>query len=116
MKLFVYGTLKEGNRLNYLLSSDSCKKICDGTLKGFDMYTNGYYPYIVPVEDLTRTVTGEVWEVNSEPIMSDLRSIEREYEETEVDVYTEGGKERCLAYVYKNDIRDSWDKIENGTF
>lgn len=118
MKLFVYGTLKTGYPLNdhTLGSNENCKKVSDGVIHGFDMYSNGYYPYIVEVEDKTHTVTGEVWEVNDSILMTELRSIEREYEETEVEVTVDGGVETCIAYVYKRDVRDSWSKIESGIF
>lgn len=118
MKLFVYGTLKTGYPLNqYTLGSNSnCKKVSDGVIHGFDMYSNGSYPYIVQVEDKTHTVTGEVWEVNDSILMTELRSIEREYEETEVDVTVDGGVETYIAYVYKRDVRESWSKIESGIF
>ncbi len=118
MKLFVYGTLKTGYALNShtLGSNKNCKKVSDGVIHGFDMYSNGSYPYIVEVEDKTHTVQGEVWEVNDSILMTELRSIEREYEETEVEVTVDGGKETCIAYVYKRDVRESWSKIESGIF
>lgn len=115
MRLFVYGTLKRGYPLNaHTLGSDpSCKFIEEGTIDGYDMYSNGSYPYIVEGKG---QVKGEVWEVNNSVMLTQLRSIEREYEETEVLVTTENGSETCLAYVYKNDVRDSWSKIESGEF
>lgn len=118
MRIFVYGTLKEGYGLNsYLLASNNnCKKISDGVIHGFDMYTNGFYPYIVEVDDKTHTVTGEVWEINDSILMTELRLIEREYDETEVEVEIDGGVETCLAFVYKRDVRESWSKIESGIF
>ena len=118
MKLFVYGTLKTGYAFNShtLGSNKNSKKVSDGVIHGFDMYSNGSYPYIVEVEDKTHTVTGEVWEVNDSILMTELRSIEREYEETEVEVLTDEGVETCIVYVYKNDIRGSWSKIEDGIF
>lgn len=118
MKLFVYGTLKTGYPLNdnTLGSNENCKKVSDGVIHGFDMYSNGFYPYIVETDDKTHTVTGEVWEVNDSILMTELRSIEREYEETEVEVEVDGGVETCIAYVYKREVRESWHKIESGIF
>lgn len=124
MRLFVYGTLKTGYPLNQhtLGSNPNSKKISDGTIHGFEMYSNGFYPYIVKVptsqklEDNTKTVKGEVWEVNDSILMTELRSIEREYDETPVMVTTDGGQEECIAYVYNGEIRASWNKIESGVF
>lgn len=118
MKLFVYGTLKTGYALNShtLGANKNSKKVSDGVIHGFDMYSNGSYPYIVEVDDKTHTVKGEVWEVNDSILMTQLRSIEREYDETEVDVTVDGGTEVCIAYVYKGDVRDSWSRILSGVF
>lgn len=117
MRIFVYGTLKSGHNLNkFTIGSDnSSKKICDGYILGYDMYTNGFYPYIIK-SDTTNKVTGEVWEINDSVVMSELRLIERQYEEREVNVITEDGNENCIAFVYENSISPSWNKVEDGIF
>lgn len=118
MRLFVYGTLKRGFTLNeHTIGGDnSCRYIGEGKIEGFDMYSNGSYPYIVPVEDKSHKVSGEIWEVNDSVMMTRLRGIECEYQETTVQVVTELGVEDCIAYVYMRDVRESWTKIESGIF
>ena len=67
MKLFVYGTLKEGYALNYVLSKS--KKIGDyiTKTKGF-MMTGFWYPYIWRKEGSKYGIKGELYEVNNEEI------------------------------------------------
>ncbi len=116
--IFVYGTLKTGYGLNKhtIGSSDLCRKICDGKILGFEMYSNGSYPYILPVEDVTKEIQGEVWKVNSDEMMDTLRGIEGEYQETKVQVTTPEGNMECIAYVYMGEPRQYWSKIESGIF
>lgn len=72
MKLFVYGTLKEGYALNYVLSKS--KKI--GTYitkrKGF-MMTGFWFPYVWEKRDSNYSIKGELYEVDQ----NDLRTANR---------------------------------------
>jgi gamma-glutamylaminecyclotransferase len=43
-RLFVYGTLRQGNGNNYLIKGS--RKEEDGVIHGFDMYTHGGFPMI----------------------------------------------------------------------
>lgn len=112
MKLFVYGTLKRGQRLNQYLGNSNF--IETGIARNFSLYTNGSYPYML--EDQGGVVHGEIFEVNNAVVMTQLRSIEREYSEEIIQVETVDGIEDCYAYVYMGDIREYWTKIDNGNF
>ena len=62
--VFVYGTLRKGGRLHGYLRDQGF--ISQATLPGFGMYPagRGFYPGIVPRDG--HTVTGEVWEVDTD--------------------------------------------------
>lgn len=61
--LFVYGTLKKGFCNNSVMGDSEF--VCEGTLSGFEMYSLGGFPAIVPSESLHCTVHGELWRVMS---------------------------------------------------
>ena len=100
MKLFVYGTLKEGYALNYVLSKS--KKI--GTYitkrKGF-MMTGFWFPLGWEKKDSQYKIKGELYEVNPD----DLRNANRielgaGYEFKEID-------KGVFGYIYpkKKDLK-----------
>ena len=100
MKLFVYGTLKEGYALNYVLSKS--KKI--GTYitkrKGL-MMTGFWFPLVWEKKDSQYRIKGELYEVNTD----DLRNANRielgagyEFKEIDKGIY---------GYIYpkKKDLK-----------
>lgn len=100
MKLFVYGTLKEGYALNYVLSKS--KKI--GTYitkrKGL-MMTGFWFPLVWEKKDSQYRIKGELYEVNAD----DLRNANRielgagyEFKEIDKGIY---------GYIYpkKKDLK-----------
>lgn len=60
-KVFVYGTLLEGEPNNYLLASS--EKLGDAEVTGLEMYSLGAFPACVQSEYIEDVVHGEVWEV-----------------------------------------------------
>ena len=84
--LFVYGTLKKGYSLNaHTLTAKHNSPFVDflgeATIEGYEMFSNGSFPYIMSGDG---TITGEVYEVRSEELLQTLREIEGAYEETPV--------------------------------
>lgn len=72
--LFVYGTLKQGFGNNRVMraSKDADGKaigdsvfLCEASLPGYEMYSLGGFPAIVPTEDKNSVVIGELWRVVS---------------------------------------------------
>lgn len=59
IRLGVYGTLKKGNRLNYVLKDS--KFLGEIEIPGFDMYSLGYYPAI---ERGSGSILAEIYEVS----------------------------------------------------
>lgn len=95
MKVFVYGTLRQGGRFNALLSRSQF----EGTafLPEYDLYNlGGDVPGIVPGEG---TVKGEVYDID-EMVLRHLRMLEAGYIETSVVVLCEGDETETIAYVW----------------
>lgn len=61
-KVFVYGTLREGERSHDLLRG--AEKVADARLPGYDMYKVGWFPGIKPNPDNKEGVVGEIYEVD----------------------------------------------------
>ncbi len=107
-KIFVYGTLKKGYGLNQHLGKDNF--ICEGRLKGFDMYGNKHYPAIVKGNN---TINGEIYKVSQE-ILQILDSIEVNFDREVYEVTgTKGKKHLCYVYVL-NYIPMGWEYIKEG--
>ena len=95
VKVFVYGTLKRGFRLNPYM--ENSKFLAEDTLKGFDIYSNGSFPMIVRGQG---EVKGEVFEVpvNLLPILDE---IECAYTRTKVNTHQFKG---VFVYIYNHDV------------
>ncbi|MCS7019613.1 MAG: gamma-glutamylcyclotransferase family protein [Cytophagales bacterium] len=94
MKIFVYGTLRAGGSNHYLLQNARlvAKEVY---LSHYKMYNFGPYPFVVPCEDASRTIVGEIYEIS--PDM--LPSLDR-LEGTEEGLYERIFDERIEAWLY----------------
>jgi len=107
MKLFVYGTLKEGYALNYVLSKSKKLGTYITKRKGF-MMTGFWFPYVWEKRDSNYSIKGELYEVDQ----NDLRTANRielsaGYELMEID-------KDVWGYVYpKKKDRRSLNIIKN---
>ena len=111
IKIFVYGTLKKGYALNNELRDS--KFIGNGIIKGYKMYSNGYFPMITK-GDKSNAVTGEIYEVSDEETLRVLDMIEGAYIRTkEKALLTNGQKIDVEVYVYRYLINDC-QKIKTG--
>ena len=63
--LFVYGTLKKGKCNHHVLGTNA-KFLGTGTVVGFDLFSNGYYPYAVLTNSNHKCISGEVYEIDDE--------------------------------------------------
>lgn len=72
MKLFVYGTLKEGYGLSYVLSKSKKLGTYITKRKGF-MMTGFWFPYVWEKRDSNYSIKGELYEVDQ----NDLRTANR---------------------------------------
>ncbi len=111
--LFVYGSLKKGKKLHYLISE--LNFIGRGILRGFDMYLVSWYPAVVKGSG---KVFGEIYEINEE-VLKILDKVEDEgklYNRTVVNIETEWG-ELLPAYIYiYNGSIENLEKIPSGNF
>lgn len=72
-KILVYGTLRKGEG-NHSLLRDS-KLLETVRVPGYRMYSNGGFPYSVPVDDESCVITGEIYHVN-DAVLEDLDGLE----------------------------------------
>lgn len=82
MKLFVYGTLKEGFRLHYVLKG-SKKLEGQRTVNGFKLIPMPGFPAAIPDPD--SSISGEVYKVIDEHVIKSLDIIEGAYNRTKVN-------------------------------
>jgi gamma-glutamylcyclotransferase (GGCT)/AIG2-like uncharacterized protein YtfP len=67
VRLFVYGTLKSGQRANHLLAGGVC--LGPATLPGgFALYDLGDHPGLIEDPDSKDVIEGELWEVPEQAI------------------------------------------------
>lgn len=91
MKVFVYGTLKQGFSNHHWMLEAGGKLICEASLFGFEMYSLGAFPAAVP--GIGR-IEGEVYEVEDISILDTLEGYPHFYNRTLAE--TQEG----LAWVY----------------
>ena len=92
-KVFVYGTLMNGESNHHFLEESICLGIA--AIEGYEMYNVGWYPAIVPGKN---TIPGELYEVHE----NDMTSIDML--EGEGSLYIRKCKEttdKSLAYIYE---------------
>jgi len=103
-RLFVYGTLKRGESLHYLLAK--ARFLGEGTVRGFALYDLGEYPAVRPAS-AEACVRGEVYEVNP-GLFEILDRVEDEYERREVPVtLTEGRTLTAWIYIYRDPLPET---------
>ncbi len=68
-KIFAYGTLRKGGTAHHLM--DGCKLLEEGiTFSGFKLYDAGEYPFAFYTADPADIITGDMFEINQEIIIS----------------------------------------------
>lgn len=67
VKIFAYGTLRKGSKGHRFLQSATLLAE-NQKLKGFRMYDNGFYPFVIPVENQEEYIVGEIYEIPEEAL------------------------------------------------
>ncbi|MCR6639819.1 MAG: gamma-glutamylcyclotransferase [Sporocytophaga sp.] len=68
-KIFVYGTLRKRGAAYHLMSG--CKLLEEGiTVTGFKLYDAGEYPFAFYTADPADIITGDMFEINEEILVS----------------------------------------------
>ena len=108
MKLFVYGTLKRGFGNHAVLRG--AEFIGKASLQGFEMYSLGGFPGIIPVTGFS-WVEGELYEVSDFLHLDRLEGYNPEtkrgmYLREEVSVVPENSEEpvACEVYVWNREV------------
>lgn len=103
MKVFVYGTLKRGFRLNPVLSNSFF--VGETIVEGYDMFSLGAFPAIKSGEG---SVHGEVYEVDERTlsVLDQIEGVPHLYVRQKIQ--TPLGE--CFAYIMED--ADQYEKID----
>lgn len=115
-RCFFYGSLREGH-YNHAHFLRDVPVVARGSLKGFDLYSLGAYPMIVPGDG---TVVGEVFDVDSRTFaMIDRMELGAGYRREQAAVDTPEGLIQATVYVYDRAARGAkvpsgdWNEVMN---
>ncbi len=106
-KVFVYGTLKKGGRLNHYL--DESRFVENKIIKGYSLYNLGWFPGIQFTGEETDVVHGEVWEISGDT----LTILDRV--EGVPTLYTRIEDDDMFLYLYNGDV-SNYGQIKTGIF
>ena len=112
-KLFLYGTLRRGEALHYILEKFNPIFKGLGILKEYKMYCNYFYPFIIKGSESDKVI-GEVYEFSEEDyfkIIKDLDMIEGNYDRTIVTIELNQKNIKAETYISKYPV-DKEDKID----
>jgi gamma-glutamylcyclotransferase (GGCT)/AIG2-like uncharacterized protein YtfP len=109
VKLFVYGTLRKGERKKHFLKN--CLFIGYAKAKGYLLYNLGVFPAMVEGDG---EVVGEVYEI-PESLLKELDWFERvpySYRRELIEVMFEDGQTMYVyAYIYNENIEEKGGKL-----
>lgn len=101
VNLFVYGTLRKGHGLNHYLKGFDYLGLAK--IKGFYMFTNGYYPMIKKGKNI---IIGEVYQIPKDhPQLKVLDSIESQYTRTKIKAKLNNKIVEVETYIYNYDVK-----------
>jgi gamma-glutamylcyclotransferase (GGCT)/AIG2-like uncharacterized protein YtfP len=109
--LFVYGTLRQGQRYHHTLGKARFMGIAESA-RGFKIITRAPpddpegYPVALEAPENTCKITGELYEIDGESLkaVDGLENYPAEYDRREYEFVTaEGKRVTALMYVGKND-------------
>lgn len=120
--IFVYGSLRTGEYNNDLLIRST--KLCDASIRGFDLYSLGVYPAIIPSSDLNHLVYGEVFRADpGEFLRIDRMELGAGYKAVQVealhdtnDLDEHGEASFPLTYVFEDPkwLQDMGELVRGG--
>ena len=102
IRLFAYGTLRKGSKGHRFLQS-AILVAENQKLHGFRMYDNGFYPFVIPVEDTKEFICGEIYEIPEEilPQLDHYEGVPSLYKRVFLDA------QQTYVYISQNqDIQD----------
>lgn len=114
MLIFVYGTLKQGHRNNYLLSE--AKYLGSGTTKdkyGLYKATNGSFPFMITSKQNGR-IPGELYEIDkdTEDELDILEGYPNLYIKKDIVVICEKDNKEVIAKTYIKNEKNYKDIID----
>ena len=114
-KLFVYGTLKKGFYNHHWLPKDS-KFLGAGYVTGFEMRSNGGFPYTFP--EMDGTIFGELYEVSDLKSCDTLEGYPHHYTRSIVMVHQVPNITEAWMYHVTDEMRDRnlYQLIDDGVW
>ena len=86
--MFVYGSLRRGESNHDVWFGRGATPVADGCIRGAELVSLGAYCCIVPTDDLTRTVVGEVYDLTPEVFRGiEAMEVDAGYVRRPVEVY-----------------------------
>jgi gamma-glutamylcyclotransferase (GGCT)/AIG2-like uncharacterized protein YtfP len=113
--VFVYGTLKKGHRLHRYM--DSADFVSESYIRGFKLYSIGWYPGIVETCDFHDVVYGEVYCVDSNTMkmLDKIEDVPEEYSRHFVQCQIDDEWVDAVTYHYNRQVREE-NLIASGMF
>ncbi|MEM6642238.1 MAG: gamma-glutamylcyclotransferase family protein [Bacteroidota bacterium] len=123
--LFTYGLLrKKANHEMGRFLSDSAVFLAEATYQGH-LYLIDYYPGVIPTEDISKKVIGEVFSIRDKKLLEELDRFEgigpafpspNEYRRELQEVQIKGGKTmEAWVYLYNRPVAQ-YPIIDSGDF
>jgi gamma-glutamylaminecyclotransferase len=101
--LFVYGTLKRGQRSNHLLAGQQF--VSEATTRPlYRLFDRGPYPYLVHDPEHGVVVRGEIWEVDAQTLqrLDEWEGVPEEYQRQPIALDWVAGP--VEAYFFRGDV------------
>jgi gamma-glutamylcyclotransferase (GGCT)/AIG2-like uncharacterized protein YtfP len=100
-RIFVYGSLRRGEENHDIWFGRGATAVATGHIRGAELVSLGAYCCIVPVDDLTRVVAGEVYDLMPDVFQGiEAMEIEAGYVRRPVEVVHDPVSEPLAAEAY----------------
>lgn len=110
MYLTVYGSLRKGFFNHKYFGFNKSQLIKTIEVPNFEMYSLGYFPIVVPVDDTSKTIVAEIYNTPNH-IYKEIKMMEESAGYREIEIHTGGFRSKMFIY----DRKPSWGTlIPNG--
>jgi len=115
---FLYGSLREGLHNHSIIKNHSELISKTAVINGFELYTLGSYPCVIPTQKKDNVVIGEIYKINDDDVIKRVHLMEihsgyKLVETLALDLIS-NKPINVFVYEYKNTNLNPKDKIESG--